>query len=95
MDRTTRRVKAQLTVEERDLILEHVTLIVDPKLEEKLRKKRSRHGYVTIELDAEELKDLIGCVAGEANHTSEKWLAASLDEIFDELQLLESELMLG
>ena len=40
----------------------------------------------------EELSDLIGSIASEANHTKKKGLAAMLNEICDELESLEDEL---
>ena len=66
-------VQVELTVEERELIFEHVMLF-HPGLEEKLHKKRSRSGYVRLELNASELDDLIGCIAREANETKDRWL---------------------
>lgn len=86
--------QVELTVEERELILEHVTLF-HPDLEEKLRKKRSRNGYVKLELDIRELDDLIGCIAREANETSNRWLENDLQEIFDRLEGVEYELRLA
>lgn len=83
--------KVELTVEERELILEHVMLF-HSGLEEKLRKKRSRNGYVKLELNARELEDLIGCIASEANNTSNRWLEDELQEIFDRLEGVQYEL---
>lgn len=82
------KVRAELSVDDRDLILEHVSLC-HPGLEEKIRKKRSRSGYVMIDLDKGELADLLGCIAREANHTSKRWLEDALDPIFEYLQSLE------
>ena len=84
----------ELTVEERELILEYVTLF-HPGLEDKLRKKRSRNGYVKLQLDTRELDDLIGCIAREANETSNRWLENELQEIFDRLEVVQYELRLA
>ena len=83
--------QVELTVEERERILEYVTLF-HAGLEEKLRKKRSRNGYVKLELDARELDDFIGCIAREANETSNRWLENELQEIFDRLEGVQHEL---
>lgn len=87
----TKKIRAELSVEDRNMILEHVSLF-HPGLEEKLRKKRSRSGYVTIDLDKDELSDLLGCIAREANHTSKRWLEDALNPIFEYLESLEYEM---
>ena len=79
------KIQIEFSIDERELILEHV-LICSPGLKEKIRKKRSRSGYVTLELSREELTDLSGSIASEANHTSKKWLADELDPIFESLE---------
>ena len=86
--------QVELTVEERELILEHVTLF-HSGLEEKLRKKRSRNGYVKLELDSRELDDMIGCIAREANETANRWLENELQEIFDRLEGVQFDLRLA
>ncbi len=87
----SRIVKARFTLEERDLILEQ-KLFMDPSVKERIRIKRSWSGSVSIELSHEELTDLIGCIAAEANHTRKRGVAAVLNEICDELESLENEL---
>jgi hypothetical protein len=74
-------IKVKLDVSQRDLGLQHVCLC-HPGLEEKLKNKRSRNGYVTLNITKEERDDFIGCVAREANHTSNRALENALDEIF-------------
>lgn len=86
----TRTIKAKFTLEERDLILGQ-RMFMDPGVEERIRKKRGRSGYVSIELSKDELVDLIGCVAAEANHAKKRGLAASLNEICDQLESLDDE----
>ncbi len=87
----SRIVKARFTLEERDLIIEQ-KLFMDPSLEERIRNKRGNRGIVSIELSREELAELIGCIAAEANHTRKRTVAAVLNEICDELESLEDEL---
>lgn len=86
-------IRAEFSIEDKNLILEHVSLF-DPRLEEKLRKKRSRNGYIAIELTRDELSNLIGCIAREANHTSKRWLEDALDPIFEYLDSLEYKMKL-
>ncbi len=87
----SRIVKARFTLEERDLIIEQ-KLFMDPSVEERIRNKRGNRGSVSIELSREELTDLIGCIAAEANHTKKRMVAAVLNEICDELESLENEM---
>lgn len=85
------KAKAKLSIEERDLILEYADF-VNPKFKEMLRKKRSRNGHVSIEIDEEDLKELIGCIAAEANHAKDRDVARALNALCDELESLEVDL---
>ena len=87
----SRKVKARFTTEERALILEH-GICMNQRVADRIREKRSRNGYVSIELNKGELADLAGCVAAEANHTKKRGLAAILNEVCDHLESLEDEL---
>ena len=87
----SRTVKAIFTLEERNLLLEY-GICMNPRVEERIRKKRSYKGCVSVELDKEELEDLAGSAAAEANHTKKRGLAVVLNEICDQLESLEDEL---
>lgn len=84
-------IKIKLSIEDRDLILEHVPLYY-PGLREKIEKKRSRNGTVSLEVSREELSELLGCVAREANHTSSRKLENQLDPLFEYLECVEFQL---
>ena len=86
-----RTVKARFTTEERDLLIDG-RMWMDPGLQERIRKKRVRSGYISVELNEKELTELIGSVAAEANHASKRDIAAILHEICDQLESLEDEL---
>jgi hypothetical protein len=86
----SKTVKARFTTEERDIIIEH-QICMNPRVAERIREKRSRNGYVSIELNKEELADLAGCVASEANHTKKRELGVILNEICDQLESLEDK----
>ena len=83
-----RMIKIELSIDDRDLILQHVPLYY-PGLKEKIEKKRSRNGIISIEVGKEELSDLIGCVAREANHTSSRKLERALDPLFEYLESVD------
>lgn len=78
-------IKIELEASQRDLVLQHVSLC-NPGLEAKLKGKRPRNGYLTLNVTKTELDDFIGCVAREANHTSNRALENELDEIFEHLE---------
>lgn len=84
-------IKIKLSVEDRNLILEHVPLYY-PGLREKIEKKRLRNGMVSLEISGKELSELLGCVAREANHTSSKKLENELDPLFEYLESVEFQL---
>jgi hypothetical protein len=86
---TAKRVRIELEVHQRNLVLKHVCLC-HPDLEERLQKARSRNGYITLNVTKEELDDFIGCVAREANHTTNRSLENELDEIFIYLEGADS-----
>jgi hypothetical protein len=84
-------VKIQLSLDDRNLILEHVPLYY-PGLREKLEKKRPQNGAISLEISEKELSELLGCVAREANHTSSRKLENELDPLFEYLESVEFQL---
>lgn len=84
-------IKIKLSIEDRNLILEHVPLYY-PGLKDKIEKKRPRNGMVSLELSEKELSELLGSVASEANHTSSRKLENELDPLFEYLESVEFQL---
>lgn len=84
-------IKIKISVDDRNLILQHVPLYY-PGLREKIEKKRSRNGMVSLDVSREELSELLGCVAREANHTSSRKLENELDPLFEYLESVEFQL---
>lgn len=84
-------VIVRLNTYDRDLILNHILLFV-PGLKEKIQSRRARSGFISLRVNQEELSDLIGCVAREANYTSNKKLEMELDPLFEYLEGQDSEL---
>lgn len=81
-------IKIEISVDDRNLILEHVPLH-NPILRKKIEKKRSRNEMVSLEVTGKELSELLGCIAEEANHTSSKTLENELDPLFEYLESVE------
>lgn len=60
-------------------------------MEKKLCAKRPRNGSITVELSPEEIEELTGAIAAEANHTKDRDLENALDELFEHFSWLEDE----
>lgn len=73
----------KFTADERALLLSLLTIELD--VEVLLQEAKLRLGVVEITLAPEDLDDLIGCVAFEANHTEDRKLQRRLDELSDRL----------
>ena len=86
-----RKALVELSTRDRDLILRHVILFF-PGLRDKIKSKRARDGAVSLRLTLEELSDLTGCIAREANHTSNGKLEGELDPLFLYLDEIADEL---
>ncbi len=78
------RVSLELTEDERARILEDISYL-DPKVEGVLRKTPAAQ---PIKLTLDELDELAGCVAAEANHTKNRKLGKILDRIFVKVESL-------
>lgn len=79
-------VKLKLRPDERNLLLD---IILSEELAEKLRVIIAGQGYVSFTLD--ELDELVGCVAAEANHTEDRARQRQLDIIADRIEELLDE----
>ena len=84
------RVAFRLTRQERDLIVERTS--VDAEIEERLRNARSSGTDLIVDLTLDDVDDLAGHVAAEANHCSEARVRRVLDALYDRLANLEDTL---
>jgi len=76
-------IALKLTPDERELLLEKL-IFVDDELERKLRLVIA--GSQEVQLTIEDLEDLAGCVAAEANHTKDRKLGKKLDRVFERIE---------
>lgn len=81
------RVAFRLTRPERDLIVERT--IVDAEIEGRLRNARSSGSDLIVDLALDDVDDLAGHVAAEANHCSEPRVRRVLDAVYDRLANVE------
>jgi len=80
-------VAFRLTRQERDLIVERT--LVDAEIEGRLRNARSNGSDLTVDLTLDDVDDLAGHVAAEANHCSEARVRRALDAVHDRLANIE------
>lgn len=82
-------VRISLSLEERDLLLEHC-LLLDPDVEQRLKLAPVvGSGAIEIGLDLDELEELGGSVAFAANHADDEQLQHRLDLVHDRIATAE------
>ena len=77
-----------MSIKDRDLVLEHT--LIDTEHIELLKSSQSKRGAITVYLTLEDLDDILGYIAFEANHTDDPKLEADLDQVYDRLTEIES-----
>jgi len=80
-------VDVRLTPQERNLILERT--FIDPEMEARLRAATARESNLVVQLTLDDIDDLAGHVAAEANHCSEPRVRRALDAVYDRLSNIE------
>jgi DNA-binding MarR family transcriptional regulator len=82
------RVDFRLTPRERDLIIERT--LVDPELEERLRAAPALGSRLVVQLTLDDVDDIAGHVAAEANHCAEPRVRRALEAVYDRLAHIEA-----
>ena len=77
------KLAINLSPQERKLVLERAFL--DPEVEAQLRRAASAGGKLIVHLDLDDIDDLLGCVAAEANHCDDKKVGRVLDAVCERL----------
>jgi repressor LexA len=81
------RVPIRLSPVQRDLILEHT--FIDLELQQRLRVAEADGGSIVARLTLDDLDDLLGHVAAQANHSKDARLRKRLDTIYERLRGVE------
>ncbi len=82
--RPGQRVPVRLSPLQRDLILAHT--FIDPELQQRLRVAEVDGASIVARLTLDDLDDLLGHVAAEANHSKDATLRRRLDMIYQRLR---------
>jgi repressor LexA len=81
------RIPFRLSVRERDMVVERAFL--DPEIESRLRGAALAGARPVVDLTLEDIDDLAGCVAAEANHCKDARVRHVLDGVFERLKDIE------
>ncbi len=76
-------LEIKFTKDERDLIIDHT--FAGPDLTKRLQIAQIKGQSLITKYSANDLEELIGYIAAEANHTDDKQLQKKLDKLFDKL----------
>jgi hypothetical protein len=82
------RLDFRLTPRERDLIIERT--FIDAEMEERLRAAPSFGSRLIVQLTLDDVDDLAGHVAAEANHCAEPRVRQALEAVYDRLAYIEA-----
>ena len=80
------RLRCRFSSRQRDLILERTML--DSEIEKRLRDATAMGSKIAVELTLDDIDDLLGCVAAEANHSDDGKVRRLLDPVCDQLSRL-------
>jgi hypothetical protein len=78
------KIPLKLTAQERELIINKT--LTGPDLTERLKLVLNRESVFAFTLD--ELDELVGYIAAEANHTKSKKIQKELDRLYDRIQYI-------
>jgi hypothetical protein len=76
-----------LSQRERDLIADHT--LADPDYSNRFRTTEKNGTTLSAHFTTDELDDLLGYVAAEANHSKSKKIERELDKLYSKLEELE------
>src|SRR5713226_5589431 len=83
-------VDVRLTPQERDLIVERT--LIDGEMEARLRGATARGLNLVVQLTLDDVDDLAGHIAAEANHCSEPLVRRAMDAVYDRLASIDDAL---
>lgn len=84
-------IEIKIKPEERDLISHHT--FADPDLTNRLNIAEVKGKHLVAKYSINDLEDLIGFIAAEANHVEDKKIEKKLDMLFERLsRVLEKEI---
>ena len=83
------RISIKFTIEERDLIVNQT--FAGDDLTERLNEATAKGKYIKVSYSLDELEDLAGFIAAEANHAEDKKLEKKLEALYDKISEIENK----
>lgn len=80
------KILVTLTLQERDLILN--CMILEKHLIEMFKISVIKNNKISLHCTKNDIEDLLGYIAAEANHTPDKKIVNRLDKLYDKLDSL-------
>ena len=87
----SQKYRITVSIYERELILKYC-LAITADLAASIKQKRSRNGFVSIELTINEVSEIAGWIAMEANHTKNRELEEDLSALYEILESFENQI---
>ena len=87
----SQKYRLSISLYDRELILKYC-LFMTGELATSIKKKRSRKGFISIELTLNEVSEMAGWIAMEANHTTNRQLEDDLSSLYERLDYLEYQI---
>ena len=87
----TQKYRIKVSTYDRDLILKYCLAIPD-ELAASIKQKRTREEFVSIELTLNEVSEIAGWIAMEANHTKSRQLEEDLSALYECLECFECQI---
>lgn len=82
-----KEIEIKLTIKERDLIINKT--MADSALIKKLKIVDIKEKYIKVSFSLEEIDEIAGFIAAEANHIKDKKLQNQLDKLYEKLAKIE------
>jgi hypothetical protein len=83
------RISIKFTIEERDLFVNQI--FAGDDLTERLNEATAKGKYIEVAYSLDELEDLAGFIAAEANHAEDRLLEKKLDALYDKISDIENK----
>ena len=87
----SQKYRITISVYDRELILKYC-LAITGDLAASIEQRRSRRGFVSIELTLNESSEIAGWIAMEANHTKNRQVEEGLSALYESLESFEYQI---
>ncbi len=83
------RISIRVTIDERDLVINQT--FAGDDLIDRLHEAKVGENYINVAFTVDELDNLAGFIAAEANHAEDKILEKKLEALYDKISNIENK----